>query len=129
MRSNDSVDEGSVKNTVDTQSWQRKDGAVWVSDDAEPAHYLAGSSLTLCDKEVEYATLRALPTEARALRAAIEDAVLHSDDGAVPADSQDHFVTDCTISLLRMPVSKRGPRRGVPLAGSAAGHGERRPHD
>lgn len=101
MRSNDSVDEGSVKN----------------------------SSLTLCDKEVEYATLRALPTEARALRAAIEDAVLHSDDGAVPADSQDHFVTDCTISLLRMPVSKRGPRRGVPLAGSAAGHGERRPHD
>jgi hypothetical protein len=73
---------------------------------ADQASRLLGSGdFNLCDKEVDYATLRALPTEANALRAALEDAVLHSEDGAVPADWQEILVTDCTIGLLTIPVS------------------------
>jgi hypothetical protein len=105
IRSIDSIDNGRTKSTVDHQLWQRKDGTLWAADDADPARQIQGSSFTLCDKEVDYAALRSLPTEPDALRAALEDATLHGDDGTVPADAQDRFVTDCTIGLLTMPVS------------------------
>lgn len=99
-----SIDEGTVKTTVDSQLWQRKDGTAWISDDTAPVSRLLGSGFTLCDQDVGLAALQALPTEPGALRAALEDAMLHG-DGPVPADSQDRFVTDCTIGLLTMPVS------------------------
>jgi len=97
-------DEGTFKGTFDQQQWQRKDGTAWAAEDAEPAREIHGSSFSLCDKEVDYATLRALPTDPATLRAALEEAT-RPEDGAVPADEQDRFVTDCTISLLTMPVS------------------------
>lgn len=105
LRSIDSIDEGNVKSTVDHQLWQRKDGALWVAADDDPATRIHGSDFELCDKQVDFAALRALPTEPGALREALEHATLHGDDGAVPADAQDRFVTDCTIGLLTMPVS------------------------
>jgi hypothetical protein len=105
VRSIDTFDEGKARGTVDLQMWQSKSGAAWAAEDADPAREIHGSRFALCDEDVDYATLRALPTEAGALRAALEDAMLHGDDGAVPADALDRFVTDCTISLLTMPVS------------------------
>jgi hypothetical protein len=98
-------DYGKLKGTLDEQLWQRKDGAVWVSENGAPAGRTTGSGFSLCDKQVGYATLRALPTDADALRAALEDAMLHGDDGPVPADHRDTFVTDCTVGLLTLPVS------------------------
>jgi hypothetical protein len=103
VRSIDTIDEGKVESTIDNQYWQGKDGTAWFAQDAGPARQVHGSSFVLCDqdREVDYATLQALPTEAAALRAALEGATAHA-DLAVP---QDRFVTGCTISLLTMPVS------------------------
>jgi hypothetical protein len=101
----ESWDEGKAHGSLDERQWQRKDGTVWAADGGEAPHLIQGSGFSLCDKDVDYATLRALPTEPTALRAALEDAMRHGDDGAVPADAQDRFVTDCTIGLLTMPVS------------------------
>jgi hypothetical protein len=106
VHSIESWDEGKLKGALDGQLWQGKDGVMWASDNGDPAREITGSGFYLCDKHVDYADLQALPTEADALRAALEDAMLHGDDGPVPAGAQDAFVTDCTIGLLTMPVSR-----------------------
>jgi hypothetical protein len=99
-------DYGRLKGRLDTHQWQGKDGTLWASDNGQPVTEITGSGFYLCDKLVDYPTLQALPTEADALRAAVRDAMLHGDDGPVPAGDQDRFVTDCTIGLLTLPVSR-----------------------
>lgn len=104
VRSIDTIDEGKVESTIDNQQWLGTDGTGWFAQDADPARQIHGFTFVLCDRDVDYATLQALPTEAAALREALEDATAHA-DSAVPAVAQDRFVTGCTISLLAMPVS------------------------
>ena len=98
-------DYGKLKGSLDEEQWQRKDGATWTADNDGPVTKMQSSGFALCDKEVDYTALTALPTDPDALRAAIEHAMLHGDDGPVPAGSHDAFVTDCTIQLLTLPVS------------------------
>jgi hypothetical protein len=105
VHSIESWDEGKLEGTLDEQLWQSKDGTVWASDNGQPVTEITGSGFSLCDKLVDYSALQTLPTDADALRAALVDATLHGDDGPVPADHRDSFVTDCTIGLLTLPVS------------------------
>ncbi len=98
-------DYGKLKGTLDEEQWQRRNGATWVADNDGPVTKIDSGGFTLCDKQVDYTALTALPTDPDALRAAIEDAMLHGDDGPVPAGSHDTFTTDCTIQLLTLPVS------------------------
>jgi hypothetical protein len=103
VRTVEAWDDGKLKGTLDEQTWRRKDGATWASDNgADPAKGDGG--FVLCDKEVDFAALQALPADPAALRKALEDAMMHNDDGPVPADSRESFVTSCTIGLLTMPV-------------------------
>jgi hypothetical protein len=108
VRTIESIDEGKVKRTLDEQHWQRKDGVLWASDNSDRATEIKNSGFDLCEEQVDYAALQALPTDADALRTALEDAMLHGDDGTLTTDAQerDRFVTDCTIGLLTMPVSR-----------------------
>ena len=99
------IDEGTVDQTLDEEQWQGKDGTVWAADDGAPARKITGAGFSLCDKDVDYGVLQTLPGEPGALRATLEDAMRHGDDGAVPARRQDSFVTDCTIELLTTPIS------------------------
>ncbi|MBT2206710.1 CU044_5270 family protein [Actinomadura sp. NEAU-AAG7] len=57
-------------------------------------------SFTVCDKEMSFTQVRALPTDPAGLRDAIRNAMLHNDDGPVPADAQTGFVRECLTGLL-----------------------------
>ena len=118
VRTVETIDEGKARLTLDDQLWQQKDGSSWAAADGAPARKIKGSGFTLCDRDVDYSALQALPSEPGALRAALEDATKHGDDSAVPVDWRDHFVTDCTIGLLTMPVS--GAVRGAAYRSLAA---------
>jgi hypothetical protein len=101
----ESWDEGKSHGKLDSRQWQRKDGASWYADNGGPVTRVDGASFVLCDKEVDFAALQALPSDPGALRDALEDAMMHNDDGPVPADYRESFVTGCTLDLLTMPVS------------------------
>ena len=104
VRTIEAWDDGKLKGTLDGQTWQRKDGASWSADNGAAVSKREGG-FTLCDKVVDFAALQALPTDPVALRDALEDAMMDNDDGPVPADAQESFVTSCTVALLSMPVS------------------------
>ncbi|WP_067814605.1 CU044_5270 family protein [Actinomadura kijaniata] len=62
----------------------------------------------VCDKEMTFAQVAALPDEPTALRAALHKAMLNGDDGPVPPGSQQSFLTSCTAHLLfQQPVRPR----------------------
>jgi hypothetical protein len=104
VRTVEAWDDGKLKGTLDEQTWRRKDGATWSSDNGAAVAKREGG-FVLCDKGVDFAALQALPTDPGALRNALEDAMLNNDDGPVPADARESFVTSCTVGLLTMPVS------------------------
>ncbi|MWK36511.1 hypothetical protein GEV43_22335 [Actinomadura sp. J1-007] len=91
------------------ESWAQRDGRSWTSW-KELAGPHAGRSgffknkgshtFLVCDKEMTYAQVASLPTAPAALRGAVRKAMLHNDDGPVPANAQDDFVTSCLANLL-----------------------------
>ncbi|WP_067451373.1 CU044_5270 family protein [Actinomadura macra] len=61
----------------------------------------AGSNtFNVCDKEMSYKQVRALPAEPAALKNAVVKAMRNNDDGRVPADAQNGFVQQCLVGLL-----------------------------
>lgn len=91
------------------ESWAQRDGRSWTSW-KELAGPRAGKSgffknkgshtFLVCDKEMTYPQVASLPTAPAALRGAVRKAMLDNDDGPVPANAQDDFVTGCLANLL-----------------------------
>ncbi|WP_131739919.1 CU044_5270 family protein [Actinomadura roseirufa] len=76
-------------------------------------------TFALCDKEMSYKQVRALPSDPGALRNALTQAMLHNDDGPVPPGAQRGFLADCATGLLGeapAPAKVRGAAYRV-LAG------------
>ncbi|QXJ22808.1 CU044_5270 family protein [Actinomadura graeca] len=57
-------------------------------------------TFTVCDKEMSFAQVRALPAEPAALKDAVVDAMRNNDDGPVPAAARNGFVQQCLAGLL-----------------------------
>ncbi|MGK5555158.1 hypothetical protein ACSNOI_26435, partial [Actinomadura kijaniata] len=53
----------------------------------------------VCDKEMTFAQVAALPDEPKALRAALAKAKRNGDDGPVPSDADQSFLAGCTAGL------------------------------
>jgi hypothetical protein len=82
--------------------WAARDGRAWHSgtENGKPTPLKRTWKFGLCDKEVGFDQIEALPSTPDALRASMTEAMKHNDDGPVPAAYQDDFVTGCMIDLL-----------------------------
>ncbi|MET0822473.1 MAG: CU044_5270 family protein [Aeromicrobium sp.] len=89
------------------QAWVRKDGIHWFRyGDGPIKRDPESQGFRVCDKGVDYEALAALPAEPTELRAALARLMRNNDDGPVPSDAQQAFVTACTVDLLSLlPVS------------------------
>jgi len=84
-------------------TWTTRDGRRWYKPISPPGKIMkprGRTSFSLCDKEVTYRQIQDLPTEPDALRSEVRRMMLNNDDGPVPPDHQDRFLTSCMIGLI-----------------------------
>ncbi|WP_225991657.1 CU044_5270 family protein [Actinomadura montaniterrae] len=93
-----------------------KDEAAWKRD-GSPNKAASGHGLfkdkgpgtfLVCDKEMSFTQVQALPAEPAGLLSALKRAMLHNDDGPVPPSAQRTFVAGCLAGLLAdVPVAPK----------------------
>ncbi|HEU5025791.1 MAG TPA: CU044_5270 family protein [Spirillospora sp.] len=85
-----------------------EDEAAWKRDGspnkAASAHGLfkakGPGTFLVCDKEMSFKQVQALPADRAGLQSALKRAMLHNDDGPVPPGAQRMFVAGCLAGLL-----------------------------